>query len=673
LDRATSYLQAHRRVIVLFAALLAFLGPIFLPSHAIGLIGVELTPKRVQRQNITQHVTQQSESIIDTLEWWSGSTYYCYNEWLRPHDTLIVLYQALGPCSLISVEARWGLGGTAELHIWERDTLTGAPGADLLPCRSYRLEVQGWRWEQVDLSPDSLCVDLDYDYLVTHYGWFIVGYIVGGTNDTARPQICYDQPQHEYPPHSLWSCPECPEPGWNGLHAGNLWVEWLNRVIIKYYAGSTPPAVSSVSQLPDTYVNSGPFRVIAEAYDLDGTVVDAWLFYTVKGSGSIDSTNMIITPVKGKVNLYGEILGDYSVGDTVGYQVKAIDNDGKEGLSEIKSFTICEPQNPAAEILIVNDGGDDREWFYKMILSDSAINKESEVWKVADHKGIDSSVINYGWPTIIWFGYEVSYIPAKDYNDSPIISFLKNGNSLFLTSPDYFYHNNIPSDVWTDFVPGDFAYDYLGVASCMSDPGLTTGESLGDTTFIGVSGDPITNDWVDRVLVINNANLGLQNWADYVRAKGSAADIFWGVESGARCGVRYDGGNFKTVFIPWIYEAIVNYDDAVTLMRNILRWFGRIKGVEEATVSNLTYRLYQNSPNPFSNTTRICYEIPIKSTVSLKIFDITGRLLKTFNFIDQRPGKHTYSLDASELVPGLYFYSIEAGNFGAVQKMLIIK
>ena len=653
-------------------------------NTTINLQVIDKSYSEFEKEEIRQPFKNKVQGIIDTLYWYkSENTWGQLDTFTQSGDTIITWFWPIAECSLLAIECKWHTSGTVELHVWDDTTLDGRLGhldKDLIPPTEWSVEGNDYYWQTFDFRQQGLSCVPPYNSEDGYF--FYVGFVLQGSGIGVDPQICYELPW-DHSSESYQYChwrvhlrpPVVSPPQWCYLYwEGNphLSPELLLRVIVKY--NFTPPRITNMTQLCDTYNKAGPFKVTATIEDLDGTVEAAYLRYSSTLSGISDSAEMSLDPIHAnRCTAEALIKGSFQVGDTIIYDIRAIDNDYSSGFSEAKRFIICEPQNPAAEILIVNDDGDDREWFYEMILSSPTINKECEIWKIDQHKGIDSSVTNYGWPTIIWFGYEVSHIPARNYSDNPLIYFLKNGNSLFLTSPDYFYHNNISPDVWTDFVSGDFAYDYLGVASCMSDPGFTTGGSLGDTAFIGVSGDSISNDWIDRKLVINNANWGLQNWADYVQARASAASIFYGAKSGACCGVRYEGEDFKTVFVPWVYEAIVSYEDAVTLMRNILSWFGKMEGVEETAASDLIYRLYQNSPNPFSNITRICYEIPMKSTVSLKVFDITGRLLKTYNFVEQRPGKHVFSLDASELTTGVYFYSIETGNFKAIQKMLIIK
>ncbi len=102
------------------------------------------------------------------------------------------------------------------------------------------------------------------------------------------------------------------------------------------------------------------------------------------------------------------------------------------------------------------------------------------------------------------------------------------------------------------------------------------------------------------------------------------------------------------------------------------------------------FRLYQNYPNPFgksspsgNSTTVIKYSVPAFSTkaqnfagqtiVTLKVFDLLGREIRTLVNRFQKSGDYLVRFNANNLPSGIYFYRLRAGRFTAVKKMLIIK
>ncbi len=86
----------------------------------------------------------------------------------------------------------------------------------------------------------------------------------------------------------------------------------------------------------------------------------------------------------------------------------------------------------------------------------------------------------------------------------------------------------------------------------------------------------------------------------------------------------------------------------------------------------LSFSLAQNYPNPFNPTTTIDYTLPVKSDVSLTIYNVTGQKVKEINE-PQEAGFHSFEWDASTVASGVYFYKIVAGEFSETKKMMLLK
>jgi len=95
----------------------------------------------------------------------------------------------------------------------------------------------------------------------------------------------------------------------------------------------------------------------------------------------------------------------------------------------------------------------------------------------------------------------------------------------------------------------------------------------------------------------------------------------------------------------------------------------------EATTSNLPSRfeLKQNFPNPFNPATSIRYSVPITSRVTLSVFDILGREVRTLVNTSQAPGVYTVAFNAQGLGSGVYFYRLDAGSFTETRKLMLLK
>ncbi len=85
------------------------------------------------------------------------------------------------------------------------------------------------------------------------------------------------------------------------------------------------------------------------------------------------------------------------------------------------------------------------------------------------------------------------------------------------------------------------------------------------------------------------------------------------------------------------------------------------------------FELSQNYPNPFNPSTVIKFAIPQTSDVSLKVYNILGQQVTTLIDREMKAGSYQIKFNASDLASGIYFYSIQAGNFTATKKMMLLK
>ena len=85
------------------------------------------------------------------------------------------------------------------------------------------------------------------------------------------------------------------------------------------------------------------------------------------------------------------------------------------------------------------------------------------------------------------------------------------------------------------------------------------------------------------------------------------------------------------------------------------------------------YMLYSNYPNPFNPTTNIKFDLPKDVLVSIKIFDILGREVRTLVNDYKTAGSYTISFNGADLSSGIFYYKIKAGDFEQVRKMMLIK
>lgn len=91
----------------------------------------------------------------------------------------------------------------------------------------------------------------------------------------------------------------------------------------------------------------------------------------------------------------------------------------------------------------------------------------------------------------------------------------------------------------------------------------------------------------------------------------------------------------------------------------------------------LRFNLYQNFPNPFNPVTKIRFDLPANSnpdaSLKLSVYDISGKLVSELLNTTYAAGEWEVDFNASSLASGTYFYKIEAGDYNAINKMILVK
>lgn len=131
----------------------------------------------------------------------------------------------------------------------------------------------------------------------------------------------------------------------------------------------------------------------------------------------------------------------------------------------------------------------------------------------------------------------------------------------------------------------------------------------------------------------------------------------------------------KKVADGYIDEARINES-----YQRILMLKQKITPVGEVVNAYLPVNLkLENYPNPFASTTTIRFNLPKKFKVSLKVYDVSGRLVKTLINGRLAAGYHRVDCDFEDILTGIYFYRIQVNtDFGIIgysetKKMIILK
>ena len=95
--------------------------------------------------------------------------------------------------------------------------------------------------------------------------------------------------------------------------------------------------------------------------------------------------------------------------------------------------------------------------------------------------------------------------------------------------------------------------------------------------------------------------------------------------------------------------------------------------VEEDDQPVKSFQLLQNYPNPFNPSTRIRYEIPERSFVTIKVYDVLGKEIANLINEEKSNGNYEVEFNGNGLASGIYYYRITAGEFSQTRKMILLK
>lgn len=107
------------------------------------------------------------------------------------------------------------------------------------------------------------------------------------------------------------------------------------------------------------------------------------------------------------------------------------------------------------------------------------------------------------------------------------------------------------------------------------------------------------------------------------------------------------------------------------LVNPLLR--GSLVGVSQAPDLPLAFSLSQNYPNPFNPATKVRYELPKGSYVTITLYNVIGQEVATLVNEEQQPGRYEVSWNASGFASGVYFYRIQTKEFVATKKLMLLR
>jgi hypothetical protein len=106
----------------------------------------------------------------------------------------------------------------------------------------------------------------------------------------------------------------------------------------------------------------------------------------------------------------------------------------------------------------------------------------------------------------------------------------------------------------------------------------------------------------------------------------------------------------------------------------LFRFVETVQAIPHSNTEELPHAISINPyPNPFNAQTKISYDLDRAGKVTLDVYDLTGRFVRTLVDDVKNAGRYSVEFDGSALASGTYFVKLQAGDIRKTQKMLLLK
>jgi len=432
-----------------------------------------------------------------------------------------------------------------------------------------------------------------------------------------------------------------------------------------------PPLLRGVTQYDNPTAQEGPYTIEAEASTLLGrSEVDGLtLHYRPDTTGSFTTTPMSST---GEEDTYSAEIPAQEVGAQVQYYVTA-DQGNKRSFQPSQAddsenpvyygFTVTgaiEAQTLAFELTFEGGSGIPQDQSRYGIELDTVGNPT-----------YSSETYAGGGSNSLYLDGDSTYVLTDDerynlsFDSMRVEMWFQPGVDSFQTSLTRLIHK--PSGTW-------FQPNYQIYFDANND--LTAGSYFPDADFGGNAG--YLNDFMATT-------------SDSTLTPGSWYQVIYEVSSdSALYRVKNSEGGMVTDTTVWLQGTTptegtgatkIGFADGRFFFRgrlddikiyNYPRVLGQATPVEGALDAPERVTLAKSYPNPVRKTATIAYELPQAGKVSLHVYDLLGRRVRTLTDGQHSAGKHEVRFEASELPSGVYFYRLETDETMRTRRMVVV-
>ncbi|TSA38731.1 MAG: T9SS C-terminal target domain-containing protein [Porphyromonadaceae bacterium] len=133
------------------------------------------------------------------------------------------------------------------------------------------------------------------------------------------------------------------------------------------------------------------------------------------------------------------------------------------------------------------------------------------------------------------------------------------------------------------------------------------------------------------------------------------------------------GGIVPDIRVP-LNDTVIDqlYIDSIDVELNYaISELNSVLGIDEQNRSATGLILEEIFPNPLKSPATISYRLDAAAVVSLSVYDLTGKLVKTLVDHPQQAGRYTIKWNAENVKPGVYFFRIQSGKYSITRKCIV--
>lgn len=282
-------------------------------------------------------------------------------------------------------------------------------------------------------------------------------------------------------------------------------------------------------------------------------------------------------------------------------------------------------------------------------------------------------------------------LPPEGYRDCITIKYNSLGDTIWVRKYDSGRGMDWGSDLLIDSLNNIYI---TGTGYGLSSPDYLTlkynsnGQLIWDKYYNGLN--YASEDEAKSIAIDKVGNV-------YITGKSGVTGLYWNFATlkynpngEEQWSIRYGDNNYPTyhqaiaIAVDGQNNVLVTGQSRGNRVNDNYRDFLTIKYIQDSTSSLLDektkpteYLLFQNFPNPFNPATVISYQLPVRGSVMLKVYDLLGREVATL--VDEYKSAGNYEVEFNpasgirHLESGVYFCRLQTKNYTKTIKMLYLK